>query len=225
MMLGIVWAAGWSWDGLGVVWLMGVHVAWDGGAWRLEMAQWLPRPVGEVFPFFSDAYNLERLTPGILRFEVLTPRPIVMRSGALIDYKLRVRGVPIRWRTEILEWDPPRGFVDTQLRGPYALWHHTHRFESRDGGTLCTDVVRYRPRGWLLAGLVNRLLVERDVRAIFAYRAARLGEVFGDRRLGLGAGRLGEGEGDRRLGLGAGRLGEEDREEERRGELGVRGER
>jgi len=154
----------------------------DGDAWRLEMRQWLPRPVEQVFPFFSDAYNLEKLTPGLLRFEVLTPRPIEMKSGALIDYKLRVRGVPIRWRTRILAWDPPRGFVDTQLRGPYALWEHTHRFEPADNGTLCTDVVRYRPKGWVLAPVVNRLMVERDVKAIFAYRARKLDELFGEVR-------------------------------------------
>lgn len=150
----------------------------DGDAWRLEMRQWLPRPVDEVFPFFSDAYNLQKLTPELLHFNVLTPRPIEMKSGALIDYKLKVRGVPIRWRTEILDWDPPHGFVDTQLRGPYALWHHTHRFEPADNGTLCTDIVRYRPRGWLLAPLINRLVVERDVKSIFAYRAEKLDALF-----------------------------------------------
>jgi len=101
-----------------------------------------------VFPFFAEARNLETLTPPWLKFEVLTPAPIVMRPGTLIDYRIRVHGLPIRWRTEITAWDPPHRFVDVQLHGPYTLWHHTHTFEERDGGTLCLDHVRYcRARG------------------------------------------------------------------------------
>jgi len=156
----------------------------DGDAYRLEMTQWLPLPPDELFPFFADAHNLERITPGLLRFEVLpgAPKPGQMREGALIDYKLRVHGVPIRWRTRIEQWDPPRKFIDTQLKGPYQLWHHTHLFEpkTRDGvnGTLCTDIVRYRPPGGPLMGLVNRLFVQRDVEAIFAHRAKVLDEMF-----------------------------------------------
>ena len=137
---------------------------------------WLPRPRAEVFPFFSEARNLERITPPWLRFEVLTPGPIPMRAGALIDYRITVRGIPLRWRTEIAEWDPPRRFVDVQLRGPYTLWHHTHTFEERDGGTLCGDVVRYRPRG---GALVNWLFVRRDVERIFRLRQGQLREIFG----------------------------------------------
>ena len=152
----------------------------DGRNWRLEARLWLPVAVEDLFPFFADAYNLEELTPSMLHFHVMTPRPIEMKSGALIDYKLKVHGIPMHWRTEISEWDPPRGFVDTQLKGPYVLWHHTHRFEAKDGGTLCTDVVRYRPRGWVLAPVINALLVERDVKQIFAYRSTVLNRMFGD---------------------------------------------
>ncbi len=137
--------------------------------------QWLPRPRTEVFPFFAEARNLEELTPPWLKFEVLTPAPINMRAGALIDYRLKVHGIPIRWRTEILEWDPPHRFVDVQLRGPYTLWHHTHTFEERDGGTLCRDEVRYRPLG---GALVDTLFVRRDVETIFAYRRQRLDALF-----------------------------------------------
>jgi len=136
---------------------------------------WLPSPRAEVFPFFAEARNLETITPPWLRFEVLTPPPIPMRSGTLIDYRIRVHGVPIRSRTEMAEWQPPRRFVDVQLRGPYTLWHHTHTFEERDGGTLCGDVVRYRPRG---GALVHWLLVRRDVERIFRYREQRLRELF-----------------------------------------------
>jgi len=136
---------------------------------------WLPRPRNEVFPFFAEARNLESITPPWLKFEVLTPAPIVMRAGTLIDYRIRFHGIPICWRTEIVQWDTPQRFVDVQLRGPYTLWRHTHTFEERDGGTLCRDDVRYRPRGGVL---MNWLFVRGDVERIFAFRSKRLAEMF-----------------------------------------------
>ena len=141
----------------------------------LETELWVARPRDEVFPFFAEARNLETLTPPWLKFQVLTPVPIAMRAGTLIDYRITVHGLPIRWRTEIAEWDPPRRFVDVQLRGPYTLWHHTHTFEERNGGTLCADHVRYRPRG---GALMNWLFVRRDVERIFQYRQQRMEELF-----------------------------------------------
>lgn len=137
---------------------------------------WLPRPVAEVFPFFSEARNLEELTPPWLKFEVLTPDPVQMRAGTLIDYRIHIHGIPIRWRTEIIVWEPPHRFVDTQLSGPYRLWHHTHTFTEKDGGTLCRDEVRYHPIG---GTLMNTLFVRADVERIFAYRQKRLLEIFG----------------------------------------------
>jgi len=145
---------------------------------KLQTELWLPRPRDKVFAFFADARNLEALTPPWLKFEVLTPAPIVMRLGTLIDYRITVHGLPIRWRTEIAEWDPPSQFVDLQLRGPYSLWHHTHTFEERDGGTVCLDHVRYRPRG---GTLIHWLFVRCDVERIFQYRQQRLGEIFDPR--------------------------------------------
>jgi ligand-binding SRPBCC domain-containing protein len=142
----------------------------------IQTELWLPRPRHEVFPFFAEARNLETLTPPWLKFEVLTPAPIAMRPGTLIDYRIRVHGVPIRWRTEIAEWEPPHQFVDVQLRGPYTLWHHTHTFMERDGGTLCLDCVRYRPRG---GALINWLFVRRDVERIFQYGQQRMQELLG----------------------------------------------
>lgn len=142
----------------------------------LESEIRLAAPLSEVFPFFADAHNLERLTPSFLRFEVLTPAPIEMRPGALIDYRLRVRGVPLRWRTEITAWEPPYRFVDQQLRGPYRAWIHEHRFEEIDGQTVARDRVRYSHVG---GSLVNRLIVAPDVRRIFDYRARVLRELFG----------------------------------------------
>ncbi len=142
----------------------------------LHAELWLPRPRDEVFAFFADAHNLQTLTPPWLKFDVLTPAPIAMRPGALIDYRIRVHGLPIRWRTEITAWNPPHHFVDVQLRGPYTLWHHTHTFEEQDGGTLCLDDVRYRPRG---GALVNWLFVRRDVERIFTFRQEQLRKTFG----------------------------------------------
>ena len=136
----------------------------------------LPRPPAEVFPFFADARNLERLTPPWLRFEVLTPGRIEMRRGAAIDYRLRLRGVPVRWRSEITAWEPPFRFVDEQRRGPYRLWIHEHRFEEREGRTLAGDRVRYAVPG---GRLVDRLLVRPDLERIFEYRRDVLRETFG----------------------------------------------
>jgi ligand-binding SRPBCC domain-containing protein len=144
-----------------------------------QTERWLPRRRAEVFPFFAEARNLETLTPPWLKFEILTPAPIAMRAGARIDYRIRIHGFPIRWRTEIVEWNPPHRFADVQLQGPYTLWHHTHTFAEQDGGTLCRDEVRYRPRG---GALTNRLFVRRDVEDIFAFRNRRLAEIFADGR-------------------------------------------
>lgn len=140
-----------------------------------ESSLWLPRNREEVFPFFADAANLEAITPPWLKFHILTPRPIEMRAGTTIDYQLRIKGFPARWRTLISAWEPPIRFVDEQLRGPYRRWHHTHTFEEHDGGTLCKDRVEYDMLGgWL----VNKLLVRRDIETIFAWRRKRLMECF-----------------------------------------------
>jgi ligand-binding SRPBCC domain-containing protein len=143
------------------------------GDYLLERAQFIPRAVGEVFDFFSRAENLEALTPPFLNFKITTPAPIRMEEGALIDYQLRLFGVPFGWRTRIESWDPGRGFVDTQLEGPYRLWHHTHRFFAVDGGTLMVDRVLYSlplgPLGWM----AHAVSVRRTLDRIFAYRRDR----------------------------------------------------
>ncbi|MYB77387.1 MAG: SRPBCC family protein [Chloroflexi bacterium] len=143
----------------------------------LETSLWLPQPATNVFAFFADAANLERLTPPWLHFRILTPSPIEMGVGTLIDYRLRYRGFPLRWRTEILAWEPPHRFVDSQIKGPYRRWVHEHVFVERDGGTLATDYVEYA----LLGGaLTNALFIGRDLERIFAYRRQRMLEIFGD---------------------------------------------
>ena len=148
--------------------------------YTLTTWQWLPRPREEVFRFFSDAGNLQRITPAFLHFEVLTPGPIEMQRGALIDYRLKLRGIPLRWRTEITLWEPPVRFVDIQLRGPYAEWVHTHTFDEEDGGTLVRDSVRYRLWGpQLITRIINRVLVAPDTRRIFEYRHQALEKILG----------------------------------------------
>lgn len=142
--------------------------------WRLLASQWVPGPPAAVFPFFADARNLELLTPPGLSFRILTPLPVDMHEGTLIDYRLRVHGLPIGWRTRINRWQPPIAFVDEQLRGPYSLWHHTHTFTARDGGTVLGDEVVLRPKGGPLARVVMALLVRRDVEQVFRYRAGAL---------------------------------------------------
>lgn len=135
----------------------------------------VPHPLDDVFAFFSDAGNLEKLTPSFLHFEILTAKPIVMEVGTLIDYRLRIRGIPLKWRSEITVWEPPYRFVDEQRRGPYKLWIHEHRFEKRDGGTLVRDGVRYDHLG---GGLVNRWLIKPDLERIFEFRHEVLREIF-----------------------------------------------
>ena len=139
------------------------------------------RPIGEVFRFFSDASNLARITPREMGFEILTPLPIEMREGTLIDYKLRLWGVPISWRILISRWDPPYGFVDEQLKGPYRAWIHTHRFV-RDqvdaSATWIHDEVEYRlPFG--LAGAVALPMIRRQLDRIFDHRGAVTADLLG----------------------------------------------
>lgn len=136
---------------------------------------WLPAPPWDVFPFFADAFNLERITPPMLRFRVLTAPPIAMGVGTLLDYRVRLRGVPMRWQSEITAWEPPHRFVDEQRRGPYRLWVHEHTFAAQDGGTVARDNVRYAVPGGVL---VQRLFVAPDLRRIFEYRSAALREIF-----------------------------------------------
>jgi ligand-binding SRPBCC domain-containing protein len=144
----------------------------------LTREQWVPRPLAEVFPFFADAKNLEALTPPWLNFRIVA-QPDQMGSGALIEYQLRLHGVPLRWRTLIASWEPPHRFVDEQLSGPYLLWHHEHTFAERDGGTVLGDHVRYLAPGGPLAPLIHRWLVRPDLERIFEYRRQVVEQRFG----------------------------------------------
>jgi len=144
----------------------------------LEQEIWFEHTPQDVFAFFSDARNLEMITPSFVHFRITKAPEDGLFEGALIEYRLRLHGIPVRWRTRIDVWDPPRTFVDTQVAGPYRRWSHTHQFEPLDGGTLVRDVIRYELPLGALGDLVAGRLVEKDLALIFGYRRTRLLEIF-----------------------------------------------
>jgi len=147
-------------------------------SYLLERSLVIPRPRGEVFAFFSDACNLERITPAFLRFHILTPGPIPMRPGTVIDYELRLYGIRFHWKTLILEFAPESSFVDTQLTGPYRRWHHTHIFEDVPGGTRMSDRVQYEMPLGPIGAMTRALFVRRSLDRIFDYRNKTISEIF-----------------------------------------------
>jgi ligand-binding SRPBCC domain-containing protein len=154
-----------------------LHRSLGGGRHSLETEIVLPVAPEEVFPFFCDVHNLERITPPELAFRVLTPGPVEIARGTLIDYRLGLFGVPFGWRTVITAWDPPHVFVDEQLRGPYHTWIHRHTFEAVAGGTRMTDRVDYRLPLHPLSGPALPL-VRRQLNRIFVFRREVIGELF-----------------------------------------------
>lgn len=141
---------------------------------RFDCEQWLPAAREEVFRFFADAANLQAITPPWLHFRIVTRAPIAIRDGTVIDYRLRIHGIPIRWQSAITTWDPPGRFVDEQRRGPYRRWVHTHDFIEAHGGTTVRDSIEYDVP---FAAVTGRF-VARDIRRIFAYRSASLSARF-----------------------------------------------
>jgi ligand-binding SRPBCC domain-containing protein len=148
-------------------------------AYTLSFAQQVARPLPEVFEFFSRAENLEALTPPWLNFKILDVKPQPVQQGTLINYSLRVHGIPLRWTSEIVEWEQPHRFVDLQLRGPYKLWRHEHRFEARDGGTLIADTINLALPLGALGQLAYKIKVKSDVEEIFAFRKEKIRTLFG----------------------------------------------
>jgi ligand-binding SRPBCC domain-containing protein len=140
--------------------------------------QWIAKPLADVFSFFCEARNLDRITPPWLNFRVLRQTRHELRVGTLIHYRLAWHGIPIDWTSRIEEWRPPYRFADLQLRGPYRLWHHTHIFEPLDRGTLMKDMVHYSVPLGVLGDLCAGWLVRRDVERIFDYRAWKIAAMF-----------------------------------------------
>lgn len=144
----------------------------------LERTQFIPRPRAEVFSFFSEAENLERITPPFLHFSVLTAAPIELRKGTLIDYRLTLMAIPFRWRTRIDVFEPEHRFVDLQLQGPYRLWRHLHEFEEVPGGTSMFDRVEYEVPLGPIGELARVLFIKRTLDKIFNYREQTIANIF-----------------------------------------------
>lgn len=149
-------------------------------SYRLDRSQVVPQPPNEVFPFFANAGNLELITPEFLHFRILTPLPIRMEPGALIDYRLQLFAFPFHWRTRIEIFEPGQRFTDVQVSGPYRRWHHLHEFTAVPGGTLIRDVVDYELPFGLLGACAQTLFVRRTLAKIFDYRKERIREIFGE---------------------------------------------
>jgi ligand-binding SRPBCC domain-containing protein len=145
----------------------------------LRQQQWIPRPIEDVFAFFSDARNLEAITPPWLRFRVLSMSTESIMRGTEIRYRLAWHHVPLQWRSEIRKWDPPHSFTDIQISGPYRLWHHTHAFEAHGGRTRMRDIARYALPFGILGEIAQAVKVRRDVQQIFEFRRRRINEIFG----------------------------------------------
>ncbi|HEX2329694.1 MAG TPA: SRPBCC family protein [Candidatus Angelobacter sp.] len=146
---------------------------------KLAHEQIVPRPLAEVFSFFSRAENLEALTPAWLKFRVLDVNPQPVQKGTIIQYKLQLRGLPLRWASEIVQWEPPHSFVDLQRSGPYKLWRHTHRFIAKGNSTRIIDEVLYDLPFGVLGRMAHWLIVRRDLEQIFQFREAKIRELFG----------------------------------------------
>lgn len=144
----------------------------------LRRTQRIPQPLHSVFPFFAAPENLEIITPPSFQMHILTPRPIEMRQDAIFDYYIQTRGLNLRWTTIITVYDPPHRFVDLQLAGPYAYWHHSHSFEEKNGETIIHDEVRYVPPYGIFGEILHKMFIRRDLEAIFAYRSAVIADHF-----------------------------------------------
>jgi ligand-binding SRPBCC domain-containing protein len=150
--------------------------------YRMQLEQWVAKPLDRVFPFFSQPENLALITPPDLGFRLLTPQPVNMEKGRVIDYTIRVLGLPTRWRTLITRYEPPLCFVDEQINGPYSFWHHLHRFERRHDGTLLLDELSYALPVVLMGPareLVHTLYVRPALERIFGYRRRMFADLFG----------------------------------------------
>lgn len=149
--------------------------------YSLTRDQWIQQPLEKIYEFFERPENLAQITPDSLDFKLLTPSPVLMQRGRVIDYTIRFKRIPIRWRTIISSYDPPYQFVDEQLKGPYSYWHHSHSFKSENGGTRLIDKVIYALPIYLpypLSALSHRFLVRPELERIFDYRELKFDQLF-----------------------------------------------
>lgn len=160
----------------------GIEIATVAEGWRLSCAQRVRQPLADVFPFYANARNLERLTPSFLRFRIRRVSSEPLAAGTLIDYSLRLHHLPVRWRSRIEMWDPPHRFVDIQMRGPFKTWRHTHEFRTDGGGTVIADVVQFDVHCRPLVPRPVREWLFSDLRKIFEYRRRAAERVFGEER-------------------------------------------
>ena len=149
--------------------------------YNLEFEQFIDLPIEDVFDFFSKPENLSLITPPRLRFDILTPTPLEMKEGQLIDYSLKILYlIKLHWRTLITDYQKPYKFIDQQIKGPYTLWHHTHIFEEKDGGTLIKDNLKYViPFGWI-GRAIHFIYIKHDINGIFQYRHKILNDIFSE---------------------------------------------
>ncbi|HEY7560133.1 MAG TPA: SRPBCC family protein [Candidatus Binatia bacterium] len=148
--------------------------------YHIQTKLWLPERRDRVFEFFCNPHNLDRITPPWLHFQILTPPSTPMQRGMVLDYRLRIRGLPVRWQSEIAEWESPRRFIDRQTRGPYSLWIHEHTFEEHQGGTFVEDKVEYAVPG---GKFVQKFFVAPDLDRVFKYRHHVLEVLFNPNKL------------------------------------------
>ena len=153
--------------------------------YELDVEQFIDQPVEKVFEYFSRPENLEEITPPRLGFTIMTPIPIPMEKGSLIDYTIRILGFSVHWRTLITSYDPPHGFVDEQIKGPYVLWHHRHSFKKENGGTIIRDTVRYVVPLGIIGRFLNLIWIRKDLKDIFAYRRKFIANKFGEQNCDL----------------------------------------
>ena len=146
--------------------------------YKLKRNQFIPQPINQVFPFFSKPENLEIITPRDLHFSILTSKPIDMKTGQVIDYLIRLKGIKMYWSSVISSYDPPYSFVDEQIRGPFSNWIHSHNFKEINGGTIITDHIEYSIPFKLIGRIANYIFVERKLVDIFDYREKTIMDIF-----------------------------------------------
>ena len=146
--------------------------------YNIKFSQFIPQPIDKVFAFFARPENLECITPKNLKFSIKTLSPIRMETGQIIDYNIKIKGFPLRWRSLISSYDPPYRFIDEQIRGPYSKWHHTHTFTKENGGTKIDDQIEYSLPFGLLGRITHSIWIKKDLEKIFEYRSKTIEKVF-----------------------------------------------